>query len=301
MKKKTTPLVQQGWLRALLFFIALVIANFALYHFLLQDQSRGYEERFSILPALSLFEGMIILGSITTVILVFVFCKVIDRKELVQLGLTSDTRGTLTGFFLAGALLGIASMILYAIGNLRWIDSNSNWKELFTMLVMMVLIAFSEELAFRGYILGNLLRSFSRWPAILFSAAGFVLMHAANPGMEVTAIINLLLGGIVLGQCFTINNNCWMPVAFHFAWNFFQGPVLGFRVSGIELTALLEQQLSGNEWMTGGEFGFEGSLVATMILISGVCILEWRFTQRRKELKAQSEVHPLAPLLPLRL
>ena len=286
MQEKTTPLVQQGWLRAVLFFIALVLANIALYYFLLQDRPRGYEERFPVFTALSLFEGMIIANSTVTLIIVFVFCKTVDRKPLAQLGLAWDTRGALAGFFLAGALIGTGSMILYATGNLQWINVTAYWTELFTMLMLMLLIAFSEELAFRGYILGNLLHSFSRWPAILLSAAGFVFMHAANPGMQVTAIINLFLGGILLGQCFMVNRNCWMPVAFHFAWNFLQGPVLGYKVSGIGLTSLLEQQLSGNEWVTGGPFGFEGSLVATLILIAAVFILEVRFTQRLKESKA---------------
>ena len=285
MQKKTTPLITQGWLRALLFFIALVLANVALYYFLLLDQPYGYEARFPLLPTLSLFEGMIITGSAATLILSYVFCKVIDHKSFVDLGLAPDTRGTLAGFFLAGALIGTGSMILFATGNLQWINSTANWKELFTLLMLMMLMAFSEEIAFRGYILGNLLHSFTRWPAILVSAAGFVFMHAANPGMQLTAIFNVFLGGVLLGQCFAFNKNCWMPIAFHFAWNFLQGPVLGFRVSGIELNALLETQVSGSEWMTGGQFGFEGSLMATVMLIAGVLLMEISFTQRGKESK----------------
>ena len=284
MQKKTTALIRQGWLRSLLFFIVLVIANFALYYLLLENQPRGYEEHFPLFPALTLFEGMIITGSTVSMIIVFIFSKVIDRIPLLHLGFAGDKRGALTGFFLAGALLGTGSMILLMTGHLQWVNSNNNWKELFSLLMLLLLIAFSEELAFRGYILRNLLESLSRRPAILLSGAGFVLMHAANPGMEVTAIINLMLGGILLGQSYVINRNLWMPICFHFGWNFLQGSVLGYNVSGLKLASLLEMQLSGNEWMTGGEFGFEGSLIATVMLVAGILLLEFRFTQNKESI-----------------
>jgi membrane protease YdiL (CAAX protease family) len=213
---------------------------------------------------------------------VFIFHKLIDRIPLKALGFDFHSRGAFSGFFLAAAMLGTGSMILLLTGHLQWVNYNNNWKELFNLFMLMMVIAISEELAFRGYILGNLLKSFSRKPAILLSAAGFVFMHIANPGMEVMPTINLMLGGILLGQCYAIDRNLWMPVLFHFGWNFMQGPILGFNVSGLQLDRMLEQELSDNVWMTGGEFGFEGSLVATVILIVAIGILELRFRHKIK-------------------
>jgi membrane protease YdiL (CAAX protease family) len=280
LQKKRTPYIRQGWLRALLFFIFLVNALSVIYFFVFQQPADPDEELFPLLPAFTMTQGILIMAALLTMVIVFAFCKLIDRAPFSQLGLQRDARGALTGFFLAAALLGMGSMILFITDNLQWVNSNINWRELLVTLVLMSAIAFSEELAFRGYILGNLLKSFSRWPAILLSAAGFVVMHAANPGMHTMAIINLLLGGILLGQCFMINRNCWMPVFFHLGWNFLQGPVLGFKVSGLALSSVLEQQLSENKWMTGGDFGFEGSLIATGMLVTGVIVLEIHYMKR---------------------
>ncbi len=276
MENKTTPLIRQGWLRALLFFIILVVANFAVYYFLFSDIAGNGEEMFPIFPQISMILGLIVTASIVTVILVFVFCRLIDNIPLHELGLAFNAKAVLSGIFLAASLIGTGTTILVMTGVLQWENWNFDGNSFFTAMVLMLLVAFSEELAFRGYILGNLLQSFNRLQAIGLAAGAFALMHAANPGMQVVPVINLLLGGILLGQCYTFNRNIWMPAGFHFAWNFIQGPLLGFHVSGLGLASVLDQQSTGTEWMTGGEFGFEGSIIATIVLLVGVVILEIR-------------------------
>ena len=277
MEKKTTPLISQGWVRALLFFIILIIANYAVYYFLFRGASDDGEEMFPVFPEITMIMGLIITASFITVVLVFIFCRLIDKIPIMESGLSFSAGGALSGFFLAASLVGTGSMILVFSGVLQWIDWKFDGKVLLTTILLMFFVALSEELAFRGYILRNLLQTFSRRPAIAIAAGAFVFMHAANPGMQVIPVINLLAGGILLGQCYAVKRNIWMPAGFHFAWNFLQGPVLGFRVSGLELASVLDQQLSGREWITGGEFGFEGSVIATMVLVAAIVIMEIRF------------------------
>ena len=274
MSQKTTPLISQGWLRALLFFIALVLMNFALY-FLLYRHA-GDADMFPIIPGVTMIIGVIGMAAVLTIMLVFIFCRLIDKIRINEIGLQFVSRSALGGFFLAASLLGLGSMILAISKVLQWTDYNFNTGSFITSIVLMLLVAIGEELAFRGYILRNLMQSFSKPVAIIIGACSFAFMHGANPGMQPMPVINLLLGGVLLGQCYAIDRNIWMPIGFHFAWNFLQGPVLGFRVSGLELISILEQQLTGDQSITGGDFGFEGSFIATLVLLTGIIFMEIR-------------------------
>lgn len=64
----------------------------------------------------------------------------------------------------------------------------------------------------------------------------------------------------------------------HLTWNYFQGPVFGFEVSGIETQSIVNQTISGSDLITGGSFGFEGSILATFIIIGMILFLEKKYS-----------------------
>lgn len=66
----------------------------------------------------------------------------------------------------------------------------------------------------------------------------------------------------------------------HFAWNFFQGPVLGFKVSGLALQSIFEQQLKGPDLITGGQFGVEGSVIQSVVLLLTFASLAWIYEKK---------------------
>ena len=94
------------------------------------------------------------------------------------------------------------------------------------------------------------------------------------------AFINIFIAGVLLGINYIYTKNLWFAIFFHFSWNFFQGPVLGFQVSGIELPTLLQQNSNGSILLTGGKFGLEASWLVTIAMSLTVLILYFIFQKK---------------------
>jgi len=224
---------------------------------------------------------MIILLAIS-VLTVYFFQKKIDKQNLISHGfqLKNNLSHAVVGFALGLLLSGTGTFILIGNHNLQWTGIEYNTIALLTGFGVMVMVAFSEELVFRGYILSNLLLSMNKWMALIYSALIFTLFHISNPGINILAIVNIFLAGLLLGINYIFTKNLWYSLLFHFAWNFYQGSILGYKVSGISLQPLLAQQLTGQSIMTGGTFGFEGSVVTSVLTLISISLLAWTYTKR---------------------
>lgn len=142
-----------------------------------------------------------------------------------------------------------------------------------------------EEAVTRGYLLRNLaegLRGRRLRPqaalalAWVGSSVVFGLYHALNPGATFLSTLNLVAAGLFLGLPYVLTGSLAMPIGLHVAWNFFQGPVFGFPVSGVMLGAsLLEVSQVGPDLWTGGRFGPEGGLLGLAFLWIGACLVLW--------------------------
>jgi hypothetical protein len=286
-----TPRIRQGWLRVLLFgvFFCIVTLLIAIPAVLIIAGVKKEDLEANLIHTLaSQLSGpflwlMLILECLISLISVWVFRTFVDRKSFASLGL--DTAGygaeSLTGFFMGPALLGISSLLLLLSGRLQWTDVSWDPRSLIISLGMLVLIAFSEELVFRGYILNNLLDTFSnKWIALAISAVLFATFHVTNPSMSSLAFANLFLAGILLGLNYIYTKNLWYSFLFHLSWNFFQGPLLGFRVSGLNLPSLLVAETKGDWMLTGGDFGLEGSVLNMLVLVIAVLVLAWAFGRK---------------------
>ena len=273
-----TPLIKQGWMRAVLLFVAFISAG------VLAGMAGG-------LFQLTAAADQKLLNSVTLALFVFevvalalavIFRRYIDRKPVKSLGFQwpGFQADALTGFCLGLALLGTGSLVLLATHNLEWTDVHFAATDLFTGGVLMILIAFTEEMVFRGYILNNLMESMNKWLALGISAVLFTFAHGSNPGITFIAVINLILAGLLLGINFIYTRNIWFAICFHFSWNFLQGPVLGYQVSGLPLQSVLQPSLQGPWWLTGGSFGMEGSFVATGLLLFALLLLYAAYEKR---------------------
>jgi CAAX protease family protein len=293
------PLIRQGWLRVILFFIVYFLAVIALSvpaallvsWFKREDMSKGI----SIKPA-DLLNGeflwlIILIALLGTLLVVFLFRKFIDRKSMLSLGFkfSKNKNDAATGFFLGPAILGIGSVILYFSGHLQWTDIIPDWKSLFLSAGIFVMVAFSEEIAFRGYILNNLMDSFNKWTALLISAILFSLFHLGNSYIGFIPLANIFLAGVLLGINYIYTRNLWFGIFLHFSWNFFQGPLLGFKVSGININSLLQTDLQGSVMVTGGDFGFEGSISDMALTIISILLLYWIYEKKFKEFPSGEE------------
>jgi len=226
---------------------------------------------------------MLLLEFATSVVSVGVFRLLIERRNFLGLGWTLDgfTGEALTGFFLAPALLGLAAIGILLSGHLEWTDIIWQPSTLFISFGWMAIIAFSEELVFRGYILGNLMDWLpNKWIALGISSILFAAYHAITPGIHTLAFLNLFLAGMLLGINYIFTRNLWFSFLLHVGWNFFEGPVLGFHVSGTTFPSLFQAEPNGDLFITGGDYGLGGSMPMTLLLVVAILVLAWAFERK---------------------
>jgi uncharacterized protein len=285
------PVIRQGWLRVLLFGAAFIVLTLliaipaaVLVAGVAVDQLK--EQPIATLSGLltgNYLWLMILAELIISVISVGLFRLFIDRRPWGELGWSIEgfPNEAASGLFMGPALLGIAALLLLATGHLEWTDIVWDPSSLFVSLGLMAMIAFSEELVFRGYVLGNLLESTpNKWVALIVSAILFAAFHFTNPGIYALAFVNLFVAGLLLGINYVYTKNLWFSFLFHLSWNFFQGPILGFRVSGLPQPSLLQAETKGDMLITGGDFGLEGSILTTAVGVITFFVLIWAFERK---------------------
>lgn len=267
-----TPAIQQGWLRALLYCVFSILLVYAASYVALIffDQAPVTDNEESTL--LSFIFSYLIYTAVL-VVLAFLFRKFIDRQSFSSLGFRWSGAYFATGFFLGILLLTAGSIILVLLQMLFFTEIEPDINKLLTGLLLFIIVAFTEEIAFRGYILNNLMQSMNKWYALILSSLPFAIVHIQNPGVAEAnyfPILNIFIAGMLLGINYIYTKNLWFGIALHFSWNFLQGPILGYDVSGFSSAALLQQTQKGPVLFTGGGFGFEGSILC--LALSGVAI-----------------------------
>lgn len=160
------------------------------------------------------------------------------------------------------AMVGIFAVELVTGGittmTVRW-DAG----ELGTWLAGKLAASVKEEILMRGLLLSGLVLALRgrRALAVLLSAIAFGCIHLSNPGATPLSVTGNAMGGIIYGMAFILAGSLWLPIGLHFAWNFVQGPLLGFPVSGMAAGGLQQVHDLGPAWFTGGAYGPEAGLV----------------------------------------
>jgi uncharacterized protein len=178
--------------------------------------------------------------------------------------------GALWGF---GLIAACASLVVLLTDVWHAPGRGFPWNE---MLTVFVPAAVHEELLFRGYAFQKL-RAWRRGLALVGVAMLFALLHAGNTSVTVLGLTNVFLGGVLLGLAYERYLRLWFPIGLHLAWNVTTGPVLGHEVSGYEAArSLFVEKGSGPIWLTGGEFGIEGSALMTVVEVAAILLLAGR-------------------------
>lgn len=173
-----------------------------------------------------------------------------------------------------GILLILLSVLpLIAFDAISITANNLAFADLAGYLLVFCLVAIGEELLIRGYILSYLVKYYPRVFAVLISAIIFSLLHIFNGNFNLLECFNLILVGIFLAALKFRYQNLWVPVGTHFSWNFMQGSVLGFPVSGIDVPSIYLISFEENTIFNGGLFGIEGSILSTVVFIALVIYL----------------------------
>ena len=286
MMETKSPLIKSGWLRSLLFFLSffIIIALFDIIGIAIVSvfSEYGFEEFISD-PELIMQNKMMLLMMICqligTLFTVWIFQKFISKERFISIGLDfiNYKNDFYQGLAVGTGLISIGFFTLIIL-NLTSIDLTyfSIYDQIFYFFLFIV-VSLNEEIAIRGYILHNLSQSFNKYIALIISSFVFMGMHLGNPNIGVFPLTNLFLAGIFLGVYRIHKNNLWFPIGAHLMWNYLQGPIYGFEVSGNKINSLFEQKLQGHEVLTGGNFGYEGSIILTVFLIISIYLMDKRF------------------------
>lgn len=129
--------------------------------------------------------------------------------------------------------------------------------------------AMAEELLFRGYAFQTLIQAVTFLPAAILMAVFFGLIHIQNPHVTLLSLSNVFLVGVLFSFAYMKTRSLWLPFGIHFAWNFSQTTLFGFPTSGLldRAQVLFPTEQRGPEWISGGEFGPEGGILATLAIV----------------------------------
>jgi uncharacterized protein len=260
--------VRSGWKIAL--FLALLLAV-----------SIGLE---TAMRALSIVHPVVESVVLTAAAVGVTWCmtRFVNRKPFAAVGLWIHSRMPRelgTGLLVGSLMMAGIFVVAVALGGvqLEWRGFSAGQS---AAIIAVSLFGFGvaaafEEVLFRGYVFQTLAQGITILPAMLVLSGLFALAHAANPSASLLSSVNVFLAGLWLSFAYVKTRSLWLPIGLHWAWNFCQTTVFGFPTSGIAFAdrRLFDQVGTGSEWVTGGGFGPEGGVLATLALVIGTWYL----------------------------
>jgi uncharacterized protein len=225
------------------------------------------------------------LGAVLLVVVILLayraYVRVIEKRTVMELSRPRALRELGAGLLLGALLLSLTIGVLAAVGAYQVTGSNG-WESMLLLVPAFVLSPVLEEVVMRGIVFRILEQWLGSWIALTISAAIFGVLHLLNPGATLLDACDVMLeGGVMLAAAYMLTRRLWLCIGTHFAWNFTQGPIFSAAVSGGTTHGLLQSRLVGPVWLTGGNFGAEGSAVALAVcVIAGLLLL---IAARRKE------------------
>lgn len=221
------------------------------------------------------------LFSFVIILILFIFwVKVIEKNSLSTLGFVKRNWLKYLGW---GILLSLLQMgviaLVYQVGGIGTFELNELSLE--PILFILGLFPFwllqggTEEVATRGWLLTRIAARTNLPLAIGISSSLFGILHLGNSGVTFLSLLNIVLDGVLAGLLLIYTDSIWLVVAQHGTWNYVQGNLLGFQVSGTGADASIFTFTMGTgpDWLTGGEFGAEGSIITTLVLLVSVVIV----------------------------
>src|SRR6202167_5918387 len=202
------------------------------------------------------------------------YVRLAEKRSVAELSGPHAVRELGAGMLLGALLLSVTIAVLAALGVYRVTGSNG-WLAVLATVPGFILAAVLEEVVMRGVVFRILEQSLGSWLALALSALIFGALHLLNPG---TTLLNagaiMLEAGILLAAAYMLTRRLWLCMGIHFAWNFTQGGIFSAAVSGGKAKGLLQGQMIGPAWLTGGSFGVEASVVALVVcIIAGLLLV----------------------------
>jgi membrane protease YdiL (CAAX protease family) len=280
-----------GW-RILAFFFVLIILT-TLFGGLLAGAGILFPQIKEILPGGAVpdtftpYKAVIALGVerimlfVATLIASAICARLLERRTLESVGYKFH-RGWLRDFWLGSAVgtatLCLAVAVAMSAGAVSFTRQQGSTTILiinFALLFVVFLIAGAfEEILIRGFAFQAITHNLGPVVALISTSVLFGVLHAANPNVTALSTVNTMLAGVWLGAAYLVTRSLWLATALHYSWNLVMAFVFGLPVSGLTVyksLTLLDGQGSNPVWISGGDYGPEGGIGATLALI--ICTL----------------------------
>jgi uncharacterized protein len=195
--------------------------------------------------------------------------KLVERRPVTELAprrlLPDGAKGVLVGLLLFSAVVGL----LYLLGSYHVTGGNPDAKWLPALLMVGLGAGIGEEIITRGALFRIVEEGLGTWVALIVSALFFGAAHIANPGATVWSSAAIAIeAGLLFGMLYHVTRSLPLCMGLHAAWNFAQGTIYGIPVSGSPADGWLVSTRTGPDWLSGGVFGAEASVIAL-----GLCSL----------------------------
>ncbi len=247
--------------------------------------SKAYTPLSHRLQAMGVTKDWLLAAPVAMVLLATWICTRLRGESLSSVGLRLDRRWAREmawGCGIGFAAMAVVAILLIGVGGVRFErDAARSLSHMAFGAYAFMSVALLEELLFRGFGFQRLVAGLGAWPALILLAALFALAHWGNPGMaggtRILATIDTAVAAVFLGLAYLRTRSLALPIGLHLGWNWTQGALLGFGVSGTTVAGWLHPVFAPMPtWLTGGGFGPEGSLIGIVVdLMTLAVIAKW--------------------------
>ena len=224
-----------------------------------------------------------VISAIAVLVTYATLYKYYEKRKISELSTRGIWKNLLTGLLLGAALQSSTILVIYIFGGYS-ITSVNSILFILPSLAVNTIVAVLEEVFMRGIIFRIVEEKLGSYIALGISAIIFGALHLANPNSSLTAALQVAIeAGILLAAAYMYSRSLWFTIAIHFAWNFTQSGIYGANTSGHLMDkSLLTADIHGANWLTGGQFGPEGSVQATIFcLAAGIILLILCYKQHK--------------------
>lgn len=196
------------------------------------------------------------------------YVRTFERRPLAELSAPGGGRELFAGIALGVGAFAASIAILALLGAYRVVGLGTM---LPVVLALLSAIAAGtiEEIVFRGVVFRLIEEWGGTWTALAISSLVFGGIHLLNPHATALGAVGVAFeGGIMLAGAYVLTRRLWLPIGVHAGWNFAEGGIFGVPTSGFAATGIVRGEIVGPEWLSGGVFGPEASIVAVIVCIA---------------------------------
>ena len=196
-----------------------------------------------------------------------VWCNLTEHRPVMELQMTRMWKDLGLGLLIGVCFFGVVTGLMALAGSYHISEVHFNALGLLEWFLLFAMVAVFEEIIFRGVLFRLIDDRWNTAVALIISALLFGAMHLPNPGATAWSAVAIAIeAGLVLGAAYKFKGTLWIPIGIHWAWNFTQGNILGFAVSGEPVfEKLISAIITGPDWLSGGAFGAEASVPAVVV------------------------------------